>query len=261
MIAQYREGAGGTMAMLELKSIEPDGHTLVVCDPGGSVFGPIAQNLDFSADDVRQVARIAFTPWILTVSAESPYLTVQDLIAAAKETPGEIEATISDIASADHYAWLKFSQLAGLGPYGFRWVPQGGGAAKLRAMLAGESHIDMLLPSLIADHVKDGKMRPLAVASEQRLEALPDVPTFKEAGIDLVEGLVVALYAPKAVPEEAIATLREALEKLKNDPEFREIYSRQGQDIAGFETSRLNDDEWAKIWEVAPALLNSVVTE
>src|SRR5690606_7046726 len=178
IIVQYRTGSGGTLAMQELKAAEPDGYTLVLCDPGGTILGPIAQNIDFEAADVVPIARVAFIPWILTVHTSTPYMKVEDLVEAAAREPGQIKAAIADIASADHYMWLRFTKAAGLGPNGLRWIPYGGGAPKVRAMLAGESLLDMLFLSLIQGPVKEGIMRPLAVASTERLPELPDVPTF-----------------------------------------------------------------------------------
>jgi tripartite-type tricarboxylate transporter receptor subunit TctC len=261
MIAQYRPGAGGTLAMQELKNIEPDGYTLVVCDPGGAIFGPIAQSLKFDADSAIPVARIAFVPWILTVSGDTPYKTLAEFVDAAKADPGKIDGAIADIASADHYAWLRFTQVTGLGPQGLRWVPYGGGAAKLRAMLAGESKADMLLPSLIKDPTKEGKMRPLAVASEKRLADFPDVPTFKELGYDLVEGLSISIFAPPGTSKENVDILRKGLSDISKDPEYREIYARFGQDISGFITGADVDADWASTWKTAPELLRSVASK
>ena len=109
-IVQYRAGAGGTLAMQEIKAAPKDGHTLVFCDTGGSLFGPIAQNISFKPDDVIPIAQLADVPWVFTVHASTPYKTVQDVIDAAKKAPGQLKASIADIASADHYTWLLFAR-------------------------------------------------------------------------------------------------------------------------------------------------------
>jgi tripartite-type tricarboxylate transporter receptor subunit TctC len=259
-VVQYRVGAGGTLAMQEIKSAPKDGHTLVLCDTGGTLFGPIAQNISFGPKDVIPIAQVAFIPWILTAHTSTPYKSAQDVVEAAKKTPGQIRASIADIASADHYTWLMFSKASGVGPNGFRWVPYGGGAPKIRAMLAGESQLDMLLPSLIMEPMKNGIMRPLAAASEQRLSELPDVPTFREIGLDVVDGLSISVFAPAGTPPEVVRKLREGFLRIKADPEFQKVYARLGQDIRHFMPGEAYEPLWAKTWTEAPDLLRAVMT-
>jgi tripartite-type tricarboxylate transporter receptor subunit TctC len=261
IIVQYRPGAGGTLAMQEIKTAAPDGHTLVLCDPGGAVFGPIVQNIAFKASDVTPIARMSFIPWILTAHSKTGYKTVQDLVADAKKRPGQVKGSIADVASADHYTWLLFTKAAGLGPTGLRWIPYGGGAPKVRAMLAGEAEVDMLLMSLIRDPLKQGTVRALAVASPERLAEIPDVPTFKELGLDVVDGLAVAIWAPAGVPADRIAKLREGFMKIRNDPEYQAVYAKLGQDIAGFISGDAYAKDWEKTWAEAPALLKAVTAK
>ena len=258
-IVQYRAGAGGTLAMQEIKAAPKDGHTLVFCDTGGALFGPIAQNIAFGPNDVIPIAQVALVPWVLTVHTSTPYKSVQDVINAAKKSPGQIKASIADFASADHYTWLLFARASGLGPNGFRWIPYGGGAPKVRAMLAGESHIDMLLPSLILEPMKNGIMRPLAVAAPARLKELPDVPTFRELGFDIVDGLSISLFAPAGTPQPVIDKLRAGLMKIKADPEFQTIYNRLGQDLGMFISGDEYAVTWKKTWSEAPELLRAVM--
>ena len=261
IIIQYRPGAGGTLAMQEMTDVEPDGHTLVLCDPGGAVFGPIVQNLDFGADSVIPLARMSLIPWILTAHSSTPYETVQDLVDAASAAPGTIRGSIADVASADHYTWLLFTREAGLGANGLRWIPYGGGAPKVRAMLAGEAEVDMLLMSLIRDPLADGTVRALAVAASERLDEIPDVPTFTELGLDVVDGLSVALWAPAGTPPERVEVLREGLMSIRNDPEFQVLYGQLGQDIAGFISGEDYQQVWDSTWDSAAELLQAVIAQ
>jgi tripartite-type tricarboxylate transporter receptor subunit TctC len=260
-VVQYRAGAGGTLAMQEIKSAPKDGHTLVFCDTGGTLFGPIAQNIAFGPDDVIPLAQITMVPWVFTVHTSTPYKSVKDVIEAAKKTPGQMKASIADIASADHYTWLLFARESGLGPQGLRWIPYGGGAPKVRAMLAGESLVDMLLPALIQEPMKNGIMRPLAAASPARLKEFPDVPTFREAGLDIVDGLSISIFAPTGTPQAAVDKLRDGLMKIKADPEFQVIYGRLGQDISTFISGAEYSATWKKSWQDAPQLLRAVMRQ
>jgi tripartite-type tricarboxylate transporter receptor subunit TctC len=258
-IVQYRAGAGGTLAMQEIKGAPKDGYTLAFCDTGGTLFGPIAQNIAFRPEDVIPIAQVTNVPWVFTVHGSTPYKSVKDVIDAAKKSPGQLKASIADIASADHYTWLLFARASGLGAQGFRWIPYGGGAPKVRAMLAGESHLDMLLPSLVMEPMKNGIMRPLAVAAPARLKELPEVPTFRELGLDIVDGLSISAFAPAGTPQPVIEKLRTGLMKIKADPEFQAIYNRLGQDLNTFVSGDVYAATWHKSWAEAPQLLRDVM--
>ena len=258
-IVQYRAGAGGTLAMQEIKGAAKDGHTLAFCDTGGTLFGPIAQNIAFKGDDVIPLAQVTDVPWVFTVHSSTPYKSVQDVIDAAKKSPGQIRASIADLASADHYTWLLFARASGLGATGFRWIPYGGGAPKVRAMLAGESHIDMLLPSLVLEPMKNGIMRPLAVAAPARIKELPDVPTFRELGLDVVDGLSISIFAPAGTPKPVVEKLTSGLMKIKADPEFLTVYNRLGQDVDTFIPGDAYAAKWKQNWSEAPQLLRDVM--
>lgn len=256
-IVQYKPGAGGTLAAGEVIAGPKDGHNLLLCDMGGTVYGPVAQNLDLDGEDLVPVAQLTFVPWILTAAGSAEWKDAPAFIAAAKAAPGQLDAAISDIASADHYAWLRLTAETGLGAGGLRWIPHGGGGPKVRAMLAGESQIDMLLPALIREHVAAGTMTPLAVAAEERLEAFPDLPTFRELGIDVVEGLSIGVFAPAGTPPEAVKALREGFAKIQADPEYQAVYGNLGQDISGFRDGATYQAVWDETWDVAPGLLRA----
>lgn len=254
-IVQYKPGAGGTLAATEVSEADPDGYSLLVCDLGGTVFGPIAQNLDFDADSLVPIAQLTFVPWVLTAGGDAPWDSAEAFVEDALANPGEIDAAIADVASADHYMWLRFAQTTDIGPSGLRWVPYGGGGPKVRAMLAGESMIDMLLPSLVKGPMAEGTMKPLAVAAEERSAAIPDVPTMKELGIDVTEGLAIHVFAPAGTPEDVVAKLRSGFAEIAADPEYIDVYTKMGQDISGFMGGDDYQAVWDQTWEEAPGLL------
>jgi putative tricarboxylic transport membrane protein len=255
LLPQYRTGGSGSAAMMYIKDADPSGYELAMCDNGGAIIAPIAQGLDFSADDVRPIAQISFVPWILTVRAGSPYQSVEDLVKAAKESADPIAVEVSDLASSDHYAWLLFLKAAGLAPSDFRWKPHGGGGPKMRAILANEG--DLLLEDAgeIASHVKAGTLRPLAVMSENRIPEFPNVPTLKELNYDVVAGSSVVLYAPGRTPDDRVAVLHEALSKVKADPLLAESFQKVAQDVNSFIVSDEFEADWRKQFALAKELL------
>jgi tripartite-type tricarboxylate transporter receptor subunit TctC len=128
-------------------------------------------------------------------------------------------------------------------------------------MLAGEAEVDMLLQSLIRDPMKQGTVRALAVASPERLADIPEVPTFKELGLDVVDGLSVAIWAPAGTPPDRVAKLRAGFMKIRNDPEYQVLYGKLGQDIKTFISGDEYEAEWAKTWAEAPGLLKALATK
>ena len=198
-------------------------------------------------------------PWILTVSASSPYQTVDDLVKAAKDSAEPIGIEVSDLASSDHYAWLLFVKAAGLEPTDFRWKPHGGGGPKMRAILANEGQILLEDAGEIGGHVKAGTLRPLAVMSAERIKEFPELPTLKETGYDVVGGSAIVLYAPGGLAEDRAAYLRDILTKVKADPLLAEAFEKSAQDVNTFVVSDTFEADWRAEWGSAKELLNQAL--
>jgi tripartite-type tricarboxylate transporter receptor subunit TctC len=117
----------------------------------------------------------------------------------------------------------------------------------------------MLLPSLIMEPMKNGIMRPLAAATPARLKEFPEVPTFRELGLDVVDGLSISAFAPAGTPQPVIDKLRAGLMKIKADPEFQTVYGRLGQNLDTFVPGDVYLATWKKTWAEAPDLLRAVM--
>lgn len=261
LISQYRPGAGGTLAFQEMSGMTKDGHTLVLCDQGGAIFGPIIQNIDFDADSAIPIARLSLVPWVVTAHSSTPFTTMEELLEYIRQEPGKLRVSIADVGSADHYTWLSLMKREDLSLTDVRWIPYGGGAPKVRAMLAGEAQVDLLLVPLIRDAIADGTVRVLAVASPERLPDLPDVPTLTELGIEISDGLVTGLWAPAGTPQDRVDTLRAGVAQIKDLPEYRKIYEQLGQDINQFLPGDQYQVEWDKTWAEARDLLQAVIAQ
>lgn len=254
----YREGAGGTLAMQDLVAAEPDGYNLTFCDNGGAILAPIAQGLDLGPDSAIPLGQLAFIPWVFTARTDSGLSDVATFIDKAKEAKGEFQAPITSIAGADHYVWMLFARESGVGVNGVRWTPYGGGGPKLRAIIAGESQIDMLLPSLVREHVGDGSMKVIATATKERLGEFPDSPTFGELGYDVVDGLSIVLYAPPGTPQDRVDILRKAIADMKSDPELKALYDNLGQSIDDIDSSDAFLADWRSYWDNARSMLSEL---
>ena len=258
LLPQYRTGGSGTVAMQYIKDAEPDGYELTICDNGGAIIAPIAQGLDLDADDFTPIAQVSFVPWIMSARATSPYDSVDAFIAAAQAADDPIAIEISDIATSDHYGWLLLISQAGLSPEMFKWNPHGGGGPKMRAIIAGEGALLFDDAGEIEGYVKDGTLRPLAVASASRLPQFPDVPTMQELGFDVIAGSSVAIYAPPGLSADKVETLQEAMRQIKQDPALLKAFELTLQDPNTFIVDEF-EAAWRKDWENAAELLRAAL--
>ena len=170
-------------------------------------------------DQLVPIALLSSDPTVLVVPADSPWKTVKDFVDDAKKRPGEISYSSSGIYGTLHMAMEMFAHAADIK---LRHVPFNGAGPALTNLLGG--HVQALAsgPLVVLPHVKAGKLRVLAGWGDKRVDALPDVPTFKELGYKDVEFYIWAgLLAPAGTPEAVIKTLRESVAKVVKEDEFK----------------------------------------
>jgi len=218
-----KQGAAGAVGMQSVAVAKPDGYTLLLALSSISII-PEADKLfnrppAFTVDQFAPIALISADPTILVVPADKPWKTAKDFIDDARKRPGQISYSSSGIYGTLHMAMELLSQAAGIK---LRHVPHAGAGPALTAILGG--HVDALAsgPAVVLPHIKAGKLRALAGWGDQRIAALPDVPTFKELGYPEAEFYIWAgVFAPKATPEPVLARLRATVREAVNDPEFK----------------------------------------
>ncbi len=218
-----KQGAAGAVGMQSVAVAKPDGYTLLLALSSISII-PEADKLfnrppAFTVDQFAPIALISADPTILVVPADKPWKTAKDFIDDARKRPGQISYSSSGIYGTLHMAMELLSQAAGIK---LRHVPHAGAGPALTAILGG--HVDALAsgPAVVLPHIKAGKLRALAGWGDQRVAALPDVPTFKELGYPEAEFYIWAgVFAPKATPEPVLARLRATVREAVNDPEFK----------------------------------------
>jgi tripartite-type tricarboxylate transporter receptor subunit TctC len=186
------------------------------------------------------------------VGAKSPYATATALIQDAKANPDKLNYASTGAGAASHLATEMLKDVAGFGAV---HVPYRGGAPAANDLMAGNVDFYLELASLFIPHAKSDqpRIKALAVASEERLKALPDVPTFKEQGIDLVTSNWFGVIAPAGVPKEVVAKLNAAVNQALSDPNYRSIVEGQGAEVAGGSPEEFRafidaeSDRWAKL--------------
>lgn len=255
MVAVIKAGGGGAVGTDFVAKARADGHTLACVDNGALVLMPQVQKVPYSRADFVPIGLINRIPFVVTVRGDAPWKSVAELVEDAKRNPGKLNAAIVGLMSSDHYAMALFADRAGVK---FNYVTYGGGGPKVKAMLTGESKLDMLFPALIVPYLKAGTMRPLAVAAAKRVPELPEVPTFKEVGLDVEAYIWIALYAPKATPADRVEKLRRAVEKIvTQDRSFKAIMERMGQSVdfmTGEQLAKFEEEEVQKSSQVIKGL-------
>jgi tripartite-type tricarboxylate transporter receptor subunit TctC len=245
VIVSNRQGAGGAVGMAVVANARPDGYTVLMALSSISIIPEADKLFDrapaYTTDQLAPIALISSDPTILVVRTESPWHTVQDLVADAKRRPGQISFSSSGIYGTLHMAMEMFAHAAGIK---LKHVPFTGAGPALTALLGG--HVDALAsgPGVVLPHIKAGKLRPLAGWGAQRVEALPDVPTFKELGYDAEFYIWAGVFVPKATPEPVRKTLRAAIAGSVSDPDFKATMAKQETPI-----QYLDAPEFQAFWD------------
>jgi tripartite-type tricarboxylate transporter receptor subunit TctC len=225
-IIQYRAGAGGAVLWNQMNSMPADGQNVMGINLPHIVFQPIDGQVQYKTQDIVPVYWFHYTPDTLVVRAESPFRTFADFVAGAKAEPGKLTLGGSGQNSANHAAHERLDQAFGIKT---TYVPYKGTGDLALAVLG--NHINGAMtytPFAIAN--KD-KVRPLAVAMEARHPLLPDVPTFKELGVDWVDGAYRGIGVPKSTPADARRRLSELFAALNADPEMKELAAKSGFEL------------------------------
>ena len=208
-------GAAGLEAVNFVREAEPDGHTLLVSDYGPVITSGYVDEVDWEHDEWQAVMN--FTEWLPTVYTrpDHPIQTIDDWVAAAEENPGSVTFGHANPLGLVHLPLILFENETGLENI---HVPTSGGG-ETRSLIMGE-HIDlgMTLPASIASEVAAGELTALGVFSEERSPVLPDTPTFRESGYDVVLPAWLMVLATDEVPADVVEYLQDCfMEALETD--------------------------------------------
>jgi tripartite-type tricarboxylate transporter receptor subunit TctC len=203
----HKPGGGGAVAWSDFqRTAKSDGYSIIGCNIPHIIGQPmIRKEAGYKTDGFKVIMWFHFTPNVLVVSKESPYKTLDDFIKFAKKKPFVGTVGGSGTYSANHLETLRFMKAAGID---LTYVPYTGTGPVIPALMGG--HIKAAMSySPMAVNYKD-KFRTLAVASEKRVPAMPDVPTFKELGYDIIGGAFRGVAAPLGTPQPVVDRLAKA---------------------------------------------------
>lgn len=218
-----RTGAGGALGYTYVKGQPPDGYSLVWNSNSVSTAYH-AGNMKFDYTAFAGVAQLTTEPVSLAVKADAPWKDVREFVAHARANPGQIRIGNSGRGSFTHLMAVAFENRIGAK---LTHVPFGRELA-VTTVLGDKIEASVQLPAEVMTQVTGRQVRVLAVTGDRRLPNLPDVPTFKEAGVDLTMALWRGIAAPKGTPDAVIARLERAFVQAAQSPEFREFATRMG---------------------------------
>ncbi len=233
-----RPGASGSIGLTEVVNARPDGYKIAMITVEMAII-PHMGIAKFSPEaDFTPLVRLNADPVVLTVSATSPWKTIEEMVDAAKKSKDPLKFGNAGTGGVSHLAAVALAQKAGTA---FNHVPFQGNAPAVVALLGG--HIDAVTasPSEVFSFVQSGKLRALAVLADQRLGgAFAQVPTMKERNIDLSVGTWRGLAAPKGLPADVLARLSAIALKTANEPAVKEAMEKQnlGYSVADGEAFR-----------------------
>ncbi|AHG63478.1 Bug family tripartite tricarboxylate transporter substrate binding protein [Advenella mimigardefordensis] len=226
LVVVSKASASGLVGSSQVARARPDGYTLLL---GGNTTMAANVHLFKSLPydplkDLAPVTLATVNPLLLVVRSDLPVKSVQDLIDYAKKHPGELNYGAGNSGGKVSVALLK--SLAGIDA---TEVPYKGASQAALDLVAGRLQFMIVDPVVVDSFVKEGKLRPLAVTTKERLDSMPDLPTMEEAGVKGYEyASWLGYFAPRGTPDEVITSLHDALVKALNSKEATDYFERMG---------------------------------
>ncbi|MGD9952698.1 MAG: Bug family tripartite tricarboxylate transporter substrate binding protein [Burkholderiales bacterium] len=256
IVIENKPGAGGHIGGEMVARAEPDGYTLVLATIAHNGASKLYRNLSYDPrTDLQPVILLAESPSVLIVHNDVPVKSVPELLALAREKPGQVYYGSAGGGSAMHMAAELFRYMTKID---YVHVPYKGGAPAMRDLLAGRVHMLFESVGTAHKHLSSGKIRPIAVTSTKRNPSLPDVPTVAESGVPGYASVPwYTISTAKGVPASIVGRLNAAFDAAVKSPELAERWAKLGvlplggtpQEAAA--RNEVEFERWSKVIEAA----------
>ena len=222
-----RTGGGGVVGHLALSQARPDGYTI------GAITGEITMMhwmglTPLTEANYTPLGMTMNNPASITVRQDAPWQSLEELLDDIKANPGSLQASGTSRGGIWDLARIGFLKAAGMKESDMPWVPSQGAAPSLQELIAGGVDVVTAALAEVAPLMQAGQVRVLAVMSEDRLEAFPDIPTLKEQGVDWSIGGWIGVGGPANLPPEVFAILDSTIQVAVQDPDYIQAMNQSG---------------------------------
>ena len=256
VVVENKPAAGGILANNMVAKAAADGYTLVVLSSTFTTGAAIRRDLQYdSIKSFTPIAMLAKGPLLITVNNNTPFSTLSELIAYARQHPGKVNYGTSGVGSINQFGTEVFAQAANIK---LTHVPYKGMGPAVTDLLGGQ--IDLITasaPSLLGQ-VKSQKIRALAVTTSARSKLVPDLPSLKEAGLDQSSvDLWWGVLAPAGTPEAVVALLNRAINQIMSSPEMLNFLEKEGAESVSMSSSEFATyigteiERWRRVAQIA----------
>jgi tripartite-type tricarboxylate transporter receptor subunit TctC len=232
VVIDNRPGAGSTIGTDLVAKAIPDGYTLLMSDTTFGILPGLYGKLPFDAlHDFQPITQITGVPGALVIHPALPANSVKELVALAKAKPGSLNFGSGGVGTPVHMAGELLKLKAHID---IVHIPYKGAGPAFTDLLGG--HLQLMFPTLqsAVPHIKSGRLRLLALTSEKRSPAFPDIPIMEEAGVPGVVAVAwFGIHAPRATPKSVIARVHDEAVNVLRDPTVKERFSTEGADAVG----------------------------
>jgi len=237
-VVENRPGAGGLIGLDSVAKAAPDGHTLVVIETSSVLQKWLHKSVPFDVvADFSPVAQMATTSLVLFANPSLPAANVKELIAYAKANPGKLSVGTPGIGSPHHLAAAMLNARAGVD---IVHVPYKGAAPSLNDLLGGQIPLIWATPTAVMQYVEAGKVKPLAVASRERIALLPNVPTLAESGMSGFDVTIwFGIAGPAKTPRDVVGRVSREIAAVDALPELKTKTAPLGYELHYLDSKQL----------------------
>ena len=255
VVIENKPGAGGALGMGTASRAAPDGYTLLLSLSSISILPEADRILGrkpaYVLNQFKPIARFTADPTVLVVRADAPWKTLAEFIADARRQPGRYNYGSSGNYGTMH---VPMEMLKAAADFRMTHIPFTGAGPAVTALLGGQVDAIASGPSTVVQHIKAGKLRPLAHWGTQPLAALPEVPSLAQAGYPVQFAQWSALFAPAGTPDEIVQRLRAAARKVASDPMVQQVIATAGSPLA-----YLDAPEFQTYWDSDAAAMTKAL--
>ena len=245
LLVVLKPGGGGAVGSQYVARAKPDGYTIMLGGSGPNTIFALVQKAPTGPDQFASVARINYSPGVFAVRAEAPWKTLREAVDWMRKNPGKFNFANTGPWGAGDLPMRMLAKAAGVD---YNNIPHDGGGPALLAVLGGHADAAFLFTAQLLPQLGAGKMRALAVTDVKRHRDLPQVPTLREEGLDVVFNMWRSVLAPKGTPPPVLEKLETAFRKISEDKSFQALIQQLGDEIQ-FLGGKEFEATWRQEWD------------